>query len=140
MTERRSLDAVDAALENARRDAHAASLPPALRARILGAAAPATPPRGRLLDLALRAAAVAAAAAAVFFVAPVSLEAAEFDATPLVEWNARIADSVARRIPALDAAPVSSLSIGAGEAALLAAAAVVLAGAGLWLVRAERCR
>jgi hypothetical protein len=140
MKERHSLDAVDAALEGARRDARAATLPPALRARILAAAAPARAPRGRLLDLALRAAAVAAAASAVFFVAPVSLEAAEFDTTPLVEWNARIADTVARSIPALDGAPASVASIGAGEGAFLALAALLLAGAGFWFVRTERAR
>ena len=138
MSHRRSLDAVDAALEDARRGARSARVPPALRSRILAATAPA--PRGRLVDFVLRAAAVAAAAAAVLLVAPLPLEAAEFDATPLVEWNARIAGSVARSIPAFDASPASVAAIGAGGTALLAAAAIVLAGAGLWLVRAERRR
>ena len=140
MNERPSLDAVDAALEGARRDARAAPLPPALRTRILATAAAARAPRGRMLDLALRAAAVAAAAGAVFFVAPVSLEAAEFDATPLVEWNARIAESVARSVPAFDAPRASVAAIDPGAVLPLAAAAILLAGAGLWVARAERRR
>jgi hypothetical protein len=140
MKRQRSLDAVDAALEAARREAGETSLPPALRARILTAAAPAHAPRGRLLDLVLRAAAVAAAVAAVFFVAPVSLEAAEFDATPLVEWNARIAESVARSVPAFDAPRASVAAIDSGAVLPLAAAAVLLAGAGLWVARTERRR
>jgi hypothetical protein len=141
MTERRSLDAVDAALEEARREAHAAALPAALRDRILAAAhAPAHAPRGRMIDFVLRAAAVAAAAAAVLLVAPVQLEAAEFDATPLVEWNARIADTVARSIPAIQAPPVFDPAIGSADGWAFAAAGVLLAGAGLWLVRRERRR
>jgi hypothetical protein len=140
MKRQRSLDAVDAALEAARREAGETSLPPALRARILTAAAPAHAPRGRLLDLVLRAVAVAAAVAAVFLVAPVSLEAAEFDATPLVEWNARIAESVARSVPAFDAPRASDAAIDSGAVLPLAAAAVLLAGAGLWVARAERRR
>jgi len=138
MSHRRSLDAVDAALEDARRGARSARVPPALRSRILAATAPA--PRGRLVDFVLRAAAVAAAAAAVLLVAPLPLEAAEFDAAPLVELNARIAETVARNLPALDAGPASIPAIGAGDAWPLAAAAMLLAIAGVWLVRSERRR
>jgi hypothetical protein len=136
MTHRRSLDAVDAALEEARQGARDSTLPRPLRARILAAAAPA-PPRGRVLDFVLRAAAVAAAAAVVFVVAPVRLDAAEFDPSPLVEWNARLAASVARGLPALDAPREAVATIGAVPAWQLAAAAVALAGAGAWLVRRE---
>lgn len=140
MSERRSLDAVDAALEDARRDAHASSLPAALRARILADAAPAPAPRGRVVDFVLRAAAVAAAAAVVFVVAPVRLEAAEFDTTPLVEWNARVADTVVRTIPAFDAPRASVAAIGSATLWPFAAAAVLMTCAGLWLVRTERRR
>ncbi len=138
MRHERSLDAVDAALGAAQRGAREASLPPALRARILAAAAPA--PRGRLLDFVLRAAAVAAAVAAVFFVAPVSLEAAEFDTSPLVEWNARITSTVVGTLPSLDVPHATAESIGTTPVWPLALAAVALAGAGVWLVRRERRR
>ncbi len=129
----RRLDDVDAALESARRETADAALPPALRARILAAARPtaALPPRLRLVDVALRAAAVAAVVAAGLTVMPTSLEASDFDAKPLVEWNARIADAVAERLPRLDVAP----EIGTDAAWPFAAAAAALVVGGVLLAR-----
>jgi hypothetical protein len=131
--DRRCLDAVDAALDAARRDAASSKLPAALRARIVAATRPVErpAPRGRLVDFVLRAAAVAAAIAAVAYVMPVSLEAAEFDASPLAELNARLSTSVTEQLPRID--------LGGDDlpdAALpLAGAAILLVGAGLVLVR-----
>jgi hypothetical protein len=139
MNERRSLDAVDAALDDERRGAPEMQIPPALRARILAATRPArTPaPRGRMLDFVLRAAAVAAAFAAVLLVAPVTLEAAEFDPAPLVDLNARISDSLARHLPEFDAADASLSSVPADSTWPLALVAAALIPAGLWLARRE---
>jgi len=160
MSDRRRLDAVDDALEAARRGARETTLPPGLRARIVAATRPvvlpatplarpvvlpATPlarpvavppaPRARLVDLALRAAAVAAVFAAALLVAPVSLEAAEFDAKPLVEWNARIADAVASSLPALDVA--ATTDVPAGFEWPLVAASVALVAVGCRLARRD---
>jgi hypothetical protein len=137
----RRLEAVDAALESARREARDAALPPPLRARILAATRrgaesstpPARPPRALLVDFALRAAAVAAVFAAALLVAPVSLEAAEFDAKPLVEWNARLADAVTRSLPSLDVDDAADLP--AGVEWPVAAASAALVAAGLWFAR-----
>jgi hypothetical protein len=142
MSRRRSLDDVDVALEAARRDASTTRLPSALRARILAAsraAAPA-PSRGRLLDFALRGAAVAAAFASVLLVAPLSLEAAEIDVRPLGEWNARLADSVARHLPSLDADDGFLPDWSRGADWAVAGAAVALVGSGLFLLRQESRR
>jgi hypothetical protein len=146
MSDRRPLDAVDAALESARRAAGEARLPPKLRARILAAtrsAASATPlarpvapaPRARLVDLALRAAAVAAVFAAALLVAPVSIEAAEFDAKPLVEWNARFADAVAGSLPVLDVA--AATDVPAGLEWPLVATSLALVAVGCRLARRD---
>jgi hypothetical protein len=129
----RRLEAVDAALEEARRDAREAAIPPRLRARILAATRRAPPaPRARLVDFALRAAAVAAVIVAGLSFMPAPLEAAEFDARPLVEWNARFADAVSNHLPELPA-PMPELS--ADLAWLLAAASAALVFAGLRLAR-----
>lgn len=142
MTGRRFDDAVAAALERARREARESELPPALRARILAAArkTPAPEPRGRVIDFVLRAAAVAAAFASVLLVLPVKLEAAEFDAGPLVELNDRLATSIAGRIPPLDLESTQIPQF-TGDAALpLAGVALALVGCGLWFLRRERRR
>jgi hypothetical protein len=133
MKDRRSLDAVDAALDAARREAAAAKLPAELRARILAAARPvaAPAPRGRLLDFALRAAAVAAAVAAVVFVLPVSLEAAEFDPAPIAALNSRISTSVTEHLPRIDLGDAEL----PGGPLPFAGAAALLVGAGLLLGR-----
>ena len=133
MKDRRSLQAVDAALDAARHDAAVAKLPAALRARIVAAALPLErpAPRGRLVDFVLRAAAVAAAIAAVVYVMPESLAAAEFDASPLADLNARISTSVTEHLPQIDLGDADV----PGGVLPLAGAAVVLVGAGLLLVR-----
>ena len=84
-----SLATTDAALAGAARAAGQAKLPTNLRARILAArgAAAAPPPRGRLLEFALRAAAVAAVLLAGWIVVPGSLEAAEL-APPRIDLGA----------------------------------------------------
>jgi hypothetical protein len=140
MTARRRLHAVDAALESARREARDARLPPTLRARILAATRPvaSATPRARLVDLALRVAAVAAVFAAALLAAPVSLEAAEFDARPLVEWNARLADAVTRSLPVLDVADATDVPDGVEWSAV--AASVALVAAGLRLARRDARR
>jgi len=140
MTRPERFDQVDAALDAERRAASDARLPPALRARILAATRRAKnpPPRARLVDLALRAAAVAAGVVAGLTLLPTSLEAAEFDAQPLVEWNARLADAVATRLPMLDAVEIPDVPSGGAWSA--AAAAVVLVAAGFALLRREARR
>ena len=77
----RSLATTDAALAADAAAALRAVLPSVLRARIVGATrtSRASYPRGRLLEFALRAAAVAAVLVVGWSVVPVSLEAAEFD-------------------------------------------------------------
>jgi len=136
MSRARRLDAVDAALEAARREAGDAKLPPELRARILAATRSSlsrqtAAPRARVLDCVLRAAAVAAVVAAGLLAAPVSLEAAEFDARPLVEWNARLADALSKSIPAIDVAAAPQVPDGAEWPAAAAALALVAAGVAL---------
>jgi hypothetical protein len=129
---KRRLADVDAALEAAREDARRATLSPALRARILARASPAAAaPRGRLVDFALRAAAVAAAAAAVLFAAPVELAAAELDPSGLLELNERFAATVTRHVPEID---VDALAVSGGEGAF-AAAALGLLVAAAWCAR-----
>ncbi len=142
MNERPFDDAVDAALESARRAAGETTLPPALRARILAAAEPAAAPepRGRLIDFVLRAAAVAATMAAVLLVMPNELAAAEFDPRPLLDFNDHIAASIAHRLPPLDL-EASRIPQFAGDAALpLAGVAIALVVCGLIFLRRERGR
>jgi hypothetical protein len=134
--ERRHLDAVDAALDAARREAASAQIPPALRARILAAARlrETEAPRGRLLDFALRAVAVAAGIAAVAVLLPVPLEAAEFDANAFADLNARIAASVSEHLPRLDVGG-AALPDAADAALPLGVGAAVLVVAGVLLAR-----
>lgn len=132
------LRAVDAALEEAAREAGRARLDAALRARILARArAQAPAPRGRVLDLALRSAAAAAAAAAVVFVAPVSLEAAESPADALRGLNERISESVLARIGSIEVARALP-EFEAPSLAPLAAACAALLAAGAWTLARRR--
>lgn len=77
-----ALSATDSALARDGREAASAPLPPDLRARILrrSGSPDAARPRGRLLEFALRAAAVAAVLVAGWTAVPASLEAAEIAA------------------------------------------------------------
>lgn len=141
MNERRSHRLVDDALATAAQAAREARVPRALAARILAATRPAAapPPHVRLLDVVLRAAAVAAAFAGVLFLMPMKLEASEFDVRPLVDWNDRVSSTLAAHLPSIDLAQ-APWSPDAGGAALpiTVAVAAALAGAGLWLMRSER--
>jgi hypothetical protein len=144
VTDPRLHDAVDAALEAEARAARAAKLPPALRVRILAArcdVAEPLPRRGRILDFALRAAAVAASVAAVALLLPDSLAAAEIDVAPLAEWNSRISAVVKDRLMPVDiatdfASPLPRWDPGL-SLPLLGAAAALVAG-GMFLLRRER--
>jgi hypothetical protein len=133
----RTRTVLDASPDLARRGPRRDAPRPCARASAATRPAAATP-RGRLVDLVLRAAAVAAAFAAAMFVTPVSIEAAEFDAAPLVEWNARVAESVARHLPALDVPDAALADVDVTWP--LAAAAALLVGAGFWFVRGRRRR
>jgi hypothetical protein len=144
MSDRHRLEAVDAALESARRAAREERLPPALRARILAATRPSASamplsrppaPRARLVDFVLRTAAVAAVFVVALLAAPVTIEAAELDAKPLVEWNARVADVVAQSLPTLDVADAPEVP--AGWAWPAGAAAAALLAAGVWWARKD---
>jgi hypothetical protein len=142
VNDRRFEDAVDAALESARRESRESTLPPALRARILAAVRPAAAPepRGRVIDFVLRAAAVAAAFAAVLLVMPMKLEAAEFDAQPLLDLNDHLATLIADRLPPLDLEATRIPELAGDMAVPLAGVAVALIGCGLWFLRRERRR
>lgn len=123
------LGRVDGALAAAAAAAASSPLPSALRARIVAAAAPA-PPRARLLDFVLRAAAVAAVLLAGAWMAPADVLAAESDEGPLriPDWGVG-APFVARLVETPPPPPAEPLEIPGGSAPLAGAAAILLAGA-----------
>lgn len=100
---RKGLLRVDAALETAALEAGKSRLPAELRARVLAAAGTGaartggrsgprgvSEPRGRLLELMLRAGAVAAVLTGIAFALPEALWAAELDADAVGRWTGRI--------------------------------------------------
>ena len=138
----RALAAVDASLAIDERFAARSTLPPALLARISGAARVARRERtrgGRILEFALRAAAVAAVLVAVALVFPVSLEAAEFQPPAVPTIGIDVSAAVAERIASLrefDAQmPDIDPDLGNDLVAALATGAGILLGAGLLMVR-----
>ena len=142
MKHSQALRAVDDALAAARSAAAEAKLPNALRARILAAtgrvAQPA--PRGRMIDFVLRAAAVAAAILAVMFVMPPPIEAAEFDPAPFLEWNARVGETVAGHLAAIEVTDAGLAATDPHVAWTLGLFALLLVGVGLRFARRERIR
>jgi hypothetical protein len=127
---------VDRALADDAAAAASSALPPALRARIVAAAFPAAAPapRGRILDFALRFAAVAAVVVAAVWVSPVPVQAAELAPPSLPDLRRVIADGIDLpsldwvKVPPLPQAQADDTDFGVVAAALGGLAAILLAG------------